>query len=691
MHIRFKRLFSGASALALVMGGSILLGTTAATALETSDLPVYTPEQPQFTREQINPEFRSEYHYAPVFQPVENQCSNVLQGHWARVTCWTDDGDNLIVRVEFLHRRGAVGAYIKEDTATQNDGGENRRFDGRIKKFYPIPAENRTADGRPYLIFSMKYWESEDFYIEAVDNLGKTYADYLVRVTQNVNRESDADPVVARQAVTYDKSFYKLSQPLRFEKYEVVDGQLKAVYSMINADPAQADLLDKIEIWPVSAETYTWRPENTDGLWRPYVEVPTRPLGCDARNLDVPRVSKIAAAEAPGLEILTYSKDSAEYPLVRDGAKTSIYVDVKPGWERLQYETWSIGCSNSFGRPGQIRPYQGQVTMPEVSLLSVTKDLGPEAAAAVAKTQEFGGTVSYPAGTYTQQFANTTGWQGLDWSGRRAYSYEGASYDWATTGGGTWNAPIMPAEATVTVTENAVAKPKFATWESAVPDAQPLVATSAALAVNHAGAARTAQNTANTFGDLPNCAPGTPALPQAGWETGNHPDTALYTNARVGNEITWQGCVPTPPKPPVVDECGPDNAAYTLPENTEDLTWELSDDGSITATVAAGKSFADGTTRIVYEAPVDSNVSCDDDSVTPPDDSTTSPEPPATPQDPPATPEKPTTPENSKAPVKVKAKKTLAETGSSNTAILWTSVLLLGSGLAMITVKRRSN
>ncbi|MDY5585216.1 MAG: hypothetical protein SPG61_05455, partial [Arcanobacterium sp.] len=408
----FKRVASALGALALGAGIALTPATTVlAQGVPVDVTPDYTLEKPTFTRVSTDAGWRSEYHYAPQFQPVENQCANVGHGNWARVNCWTDDGDNLIVRVEFKYRRDIQGIYVKDDTAHKPTGGTVVRHSGRNKRFFPIPAENRTPDGKAYIIFNYENFEGQSFYIDASYNLASDWDTISVSVTQNVNRATDADPVVARQATVYESNFRKLSQPLQFEKIVEVDGKYKAVYSMINATEAEAGDVDMIQIWPVDKDTYTWRPEAEDGSWAPYVQTPTRPLGCNPANVDVPRLGYNGLGTDTGF--INYTKDSADYPLIRDGAKTSIMVDIQPGWERLQYETWMTGCGNPFGRPGQMRPYQGQVTIPPFALAQVTKLVGGNlelqrvengtTLGELDSAQEFGGTLTYPAGTLTME------------------------------------------------------------------------------------------------------------------------------------------------------------------------------------------------------------------------------------------------------------------------------------------------
>lgn len=69
------------------------------------------------------------------------------------------------------------------------------------------------------------------------------------------------------------------------------------------------------------------------------------------------------------------------------------------------------------------------------------------------------------------------------------------------------------------------------------------------------------------------------------------------------------------PTVPVLDECGPGNAAYgAVPAG--DYTVVRNEDGSVTLTVTAGHTFPEGRTTITLPTPVDSNEPCAETSPT---------------------------------------------------------------------------
>lgn len=65
----------------------------------------------------------------------------------------------------------------------------------------------------------------------------------------------------------------------------------------------------------------------------------------------------------------------------------------------------------------------------------------------------------------------------------------------------------------------------------------------------------------------------------------------------------------TAPTVPVVDACGPGNAAYG-PVPTGAWTTTVHPDGSLTVTADPGFTFPDGQTSVTYPVPTDSNVPC---------------------------------------------------------------------------------
>lgn len=74
--------------------------------------------------------------------------------------------------------------------------------------------------------------------------------------------------------------------------------------------------------------------------------------------------------------------------------------------------------------------------------------------------------------------------------------------------------------------------------------------------------------------------------------------------------------VPVPTVPGVNDPCGPTNATWVLPEDTEAVSWELDEMGVLMAYANEGYMFADESTSYSFGAAVDANVACP---VTPPE------------------------------------------------------------------------
>ncbi len=95
------------------------------------------------------------------------------------------------------------------------------------------------------------------------------------------------------------------------------------------------------------------------------------------------------------------------------------------------------------------------------------------------------------------------------------------------------------------------------------------------------------------------------------WDTGDKvkPPVSLCTN---DEEYI---VVEIPATPAVNDPCGPGNATWVVPEDTDSVMWELGEDGALTAYTAEGVVFTDETTEHVYGTAVDNSIACP---VTPP-------------------------------------------------------------------------
>lgn len=108
----------------------------------------------------------------------------------------------------------------------------------------------------------------------------------------------------------------------------------------------------------------------------------------------------------------------------------------------------------------------------------------------------------------------------------------------------------------------------------------------------------------------------------------NGPGQGYESNHRFLSQIfggpnTWtvasDGCN-TPPPPPtkvdvpaqpsVADACGPGNAEWNVPADTDSVVWKLRDDGHLIASTTPGYEFTDGTTSHDYGVAPDSNTPC---------------------------------------------------------------------------------
>lgn len=113
--------------------------------------------------------------------------------------------------------------------------------------------------------------------------------------------------------------------------------------------------------------------------------------------------------------------------------------------------------------------------------------------------------------------------------------------------------------------------------------------------------------------------------------------TIVEKSGTIPNASFSDACSPTKvqePAVPVVDECGPGNAAYgDVPAGP--WTVVRNADGSLVITANAGSVFSNGQSSITFPVPTDTNVACATPPVTPP----------VTPVTPPVTTTTPTMPE----------------------------------------------
>jgi hypothetical protein len=68
--------------------------------------------------------------------------------------------------------------------------------------------------------------------------------------------------------------------------------------------------------------------------------------------------------------------------------------------------------------------------------------------------------------------------------------------------------------------------------------------------------------------------------------------------------------VEIPAAPQVTDPCGPDNATWVKPEDTEEVTWEIDGEGHLIARITGDLEFTDGTDVHDYGVAPDSGVAC---------------------------------------------------------------------------------
>ena len=95
--------------------------------------------------------------------------------------------------------------------------------------------------------------------------------------------------------------------------------------------------------------------------------------------------------------------------------------------------------------------------------------------------------------------------------------------------------------------------------------------------------------------------------------------------------------IAVPGMPDYDDACGPDNIRWTsVPESTDQVTWTLNEDGSLTVTPNKGFKFEGSEQSVTYRLPADSNKPCPVE----PTPTPVTPEPtqPATPEEPKPTP-----------------------------------------------------
>jgi hypothetical protein len=81
-------------------------------------------------------------------------------------------------------------------------------------------------------------------------------------------------------------------------------------------------------------------------------------------------------------------------------------------------------------------------------------------------------------------------------------------------------------------------------------------------------------------------------------------------------DFDFADCITIPEQPQTNDQCGPANAFWIIPADTNEIHWSVNADGHLIAT-AIGGHFANGQTTIDYGVAEDSNEPCPPTSVTP--------------------------------------------------------------------------
>lgn len=119
---------------------------------------------------------------------------------------------------------------------------------------------------------------------------------------------------------------------------------------------------------------------------------------------------------------------------------------------------------------------------------------------------------------------------------------------------------------------------------------------------NHAGGAPTCSGKVFTFGSQATC-----VTVQVDWKN----------NVHNSSDVTECQSTPTPPtkiqipaQPSVADLCGPNNATWNVPANTDVLTWSLNAGDLVVTIVQSDMVFTDNTTTHDYGVAPDSGTVC---------------------------------------------------------------------------------
>ena len=143
--------------------------------------------------------------------------------------------------------------------------------------------------------------------------------------------------------------------------------------------------------------------------------------------------------------------------------------------------------------------------------------------------------------------------------------------------------------------------------------------------------------------------------------------------------------VDIPQTPTVVDPCGVDNATWEKPQDTDQITWTLTQDGHLVATTRSGFRFSDRTTEHDFGVAPDSGKACPVPPVPTPEPT---PAPSTDPTPAPTTSSTPAPQPTSSAPTRAPE---LARTGASTVATVTGAAILLAAGLALAVRRSRES
>ena len=271
--------------------------------------------------------------YASKFEVVENQCANVMYGDNFHIRCWTENGTDLIMRVE-VRKAGLKDVQelrVQKTTAVVFTQGEDRQQAGRTYTF--VKPAGTMPNGYPYFLFSLEKWATQ-----AVE-LTFMPMDWARPTNFNVNRETLDDPVVLREGDTKQGNFWRLSVPLHITS-EQKNGATREVTLEATAEtPADASHIVGGRFFRADPETYLYDgAPNPAGSAMADTFVPTNPVTCPS-------------------DACTLTTDPATGRIV-------FKMTIPSSWERFQYIVNVDGTETSHPFRAR-RPYQAQLVIPQ--------------------------------------------------------------------------------------------------------------------------------------------------------------------------------------------------------------------------------------------------------------------------------------------------------------------------------------